>query len=360
MTDVGGPDSAGLDAGFLAPPTDPAGLTPEQAMDLAVVLAGNGPAFGPNPRVGCVITDDSGRVLGQGWHKGAGTPHAEVAALANARERGANVAGATAHVTLEPCNHTGRTGPCADALTDAGIGRVYYAVADPGDASAGGAATLNSRGIHAEHHSHGGALAITARWRYAMERGRPYVIAKWASTLDGRMAAADGTSFWITGEAAREHAHQVRGCVDAIAVGTATVEIDDPSLSARPGGTEGGHQPLRVVVGSRDTSSAKVWRDDNVVGMATHKPEEVLAALWEREVRTLVVEGGPTLLSAFLRAGLVDEVNAYIAPALLGSGPSVVADLGIDTMAHALRGEDVTATRLGADTLVTAHLSGGI
>lgn len=347
------------DAGYLAPPTDPAGLSPEQAMDLAVVLAGNGPAFGPNPRVGCVITDGRGRVLGQGWHKGAGTPHAEVAALANARERGATVHDAIAFVTLEPCNHTGRTGPCTDALTEAGIGQVYYAVEDPGEASAGGAATLTARGIPALHTPHGGALALTDRWRRAMELGRPYVIAKWAATLDGRMAAADGTSFWITGDSAREHAHQVRGSVDAIAVGTATVEIDDPALSARPGGTEAGHQPLRVVVGSRDTSAKQVWRDDNVLGVASHDPAAVLAALWEREVRSLVVEGGPTLLSAFLRAGLVDEIHAYIAPALLGAGPSVVDDLGIGTMTDALRADDVTATRLGADTLITARLSGG-
>ncbi|WP_084078623.1 bifunctional diaminohydroxyphosphoribosylaminopyrimidine deaminase/5-amino-6-(5-phosphoribosylamino)uracil reductase RibD [Demequina sp. NBRC 110057] len=335
-------------------------LTDEEAMDFAVVLAGRGPVTGPNPRVGCVITATDGTELGRGWHRGAGTPHAEVAALTDARERGNEVVGATAHVTLEPCNHTGRTGPCAGALTDAGIGRVRYAVVDPGDASAGGAATLNARGIPAEHTPHGGAEALTARWRRAMTLGRPYVIAKWAATLDGRMAAADGTSFWITGEDAREHAHQVRGTVDAIAVGTGTVEIDDPSLSARPGGVEAGHQPLRVVVGSRPTEDAAVWRDENALRVDSHAPRDVLAALWQREVRSLVVEGGPTLLSAFLRAGLVDEVHAYIAPALLGAGPTVVTDLGIGTMTDALRGQDVTVTRLGADTLVIAHLPGGI
>ncbi|MFV0286254.1 MAG: RibD family protein, partial [Demequina sp.] len=223
-----------------------------------------------------------------------------------------------------------------------------------------GADTLIARGITATLTPHGGAVALTARWRRAMERGRPYVIAKWAATLDGRMAAADGTSFWITGDDAREHAHQVRGTVDAIAVGTGTVATDNPSLSARPGGQEQGHQPLRVVVGTRATEGSAVWRDENAIAVASHDPRAVLDLLWSREVRSLVVEGGPTLLSAFLRAGLVDEIHAYIAPALLGAGPSAVSDLGIGTMADALRGQDVTVTRLGVDTLVIAHLDGGI
>ncbi|MFV0634143.1 bifunctional diaminohydroxyphosphoribosylaminopyrimidine deaminase/5-amino-6-(5-phosphoribosylamino)uracil reductase RibD [Demequina sp.] len=332
----------------------------DQALERASTLALNGPGYGPNPRVGCVLLAADGSVLGEGWHRGAGTAHAEVAAIADARSRGADLTGATAVVTLEPCAHTGRTGPCVDALTDAGIGAVHYAVADPGEASAGGAAVLRARGIPALLTPHAHATALTRRWLAAMTKGAPYVIAKWAATLDGRMAAADGTSFWITGEQARAHAHGVRASVDAIAVGTGTILTDNPSLSARPHGEEAGHQPLRVVVGHRATDGAKVWRDGNAVAISTDEPRDVLGALWQREVRTLIVEGGPRLLSAFLRAGLVDEVNAYIAPALLGSGPSVVSDLGISTMADALRGGAVTSERLGADTLVTAHFTGGI
>ncbi len=328
-------------------------------MDLAVLLGGQGPQAGPNPRVGCVITSAEGHVLAKGWHKGAGTPHAEVAALADAHERGVDVTGATAHVTLEPCNHTGRTGPCAQALTDAGIGRVLFAVTDPGEASHGGAATLNANGIEAIHTPHDGAAALIRRWHKAMTHRRPYVIAKWASTLDGRMAAADGTAFWITGEQARAHVHQVRGQVDAIAVGTATVEVDNPSLSARPGGDESGPQPLRVVIGSRPTDGAKVWRDDNALAIHSHDPAAVLAELHQREVRTLLVEGGPTVLSAFFAAGLVDEVNTYIAPAILGDGATAVNGLGIPTMADTLRLTEVTHTPLGADILVTGLVTEG-
>lgn len=335
-------------------------LTVARAMERAVALAQRGPAHGPNPRVGCVILDAHGAVLGEGWHRGAGTAHAEVAAIADARSRGIDVRGGTAVVTLEPCAHTGRTGPCVDALTEAGVAAVHYAVADPGSTSGGGAAVLASRGIPAALFEDPGATAVTHRWLTAMRLGRPYVIAKWAATLDGRMAAADGTSFWITGEQAREHAHSVRAEVDAIAVGTGTVLTDDPSLSARPGGEESGHQPLRVVIGRTETPGKKVWRDGHAIAVESHDPRDALATLWERETRTLVVEGGPTVLSAFLREGLVDEIHAYIAPALLGAGPSVVADLGIGTMAEALRGQHVNFQPLGADMLISAHLSRGI
>lgn len=330
------------------------------AMARAVALAERGPEHGPNPRVGCVILAPDGSTVGEGWHRGAGTAHAEVAAIADARAAGREVRGGTAVVTLEPCAHTGRTGPCVDALTQAGIGDVRYAVPDPGGASSGGATVLNQRGIPASLHADDRASALTRRWVASMRLGRPYVIAKWASTLDGRMAAADGTSVWITGAPAREHAHQVRARVDAIAVGTGTVKADDPLLSARPGGEEAAHQPLRVVMGESDTPGARVWRDANAIALRTRSPHEVLAALHAREVRTLIVEGGPAVLSAFVREGLVDEVNAYIAPALLGDGPSVIDHVGIGTMADALRGQNVNFQPLGADILVSALFSRGV
>lgn len=328
-------------------------------MDRAVELASRGPAHGPNPRVGCVIVSHDGTVLAEGYHKGAGTPHAEAAALAHASAAAVNVSGAIAYVTLEPCNHTGRTGPCAVALAEAGVARVVYAVADPNPTAAGGAEYLRGRGVDVEFAPHDGAHELNRRWLRAMAQQRPYVIAKWASTLDGRTAAADGTSFWITGDEAREHVHQVRTQMDAIIVGTGTVLADDPSLSARPGGRESEYQPLRIVMGERDTSGAQVWRDANAKRVASRDPGVGLKEAWDRECRVVLIEGGATLTSAFIRAGLVDEVHAYIAPALLGDGPTAVADLGIGTMAQVLRGTDVTVTRLGADTLVTALLTKG-
>lgn len=324
----------------------------------AVELAALGPAHGPNPRVGCVIVRD-GAVLAEGYHRGAGTPHAEAAALASARERGVDVTGATAYVSLEPCTHTGRTPPCADALTEARVGRVVYAVEDPNPTASGGGEVLRGRGIPATLHPDASARALNRRWLMAVARERPYVIAKWAATLDGRTAAADGSSFWITGDEARNHAHGVRATVDAIVVGTGTVAVDNPSLSARPGGAEGGHQPLRLVVGDRDTEGASVWRDDNAVRVPGHDPAGVLAEAWRRECRVVLVEGGATLTTAFLAAGLVDEVHAYIAPAILGSGTTAVGDLGIGTMSSVLRAWDVTRTPLGVDTLVTALLTEG-
>lgn len=336
---------------------DTAGV--QAAMSRAVELGRHGPAHGPNPQVGCVIITTSGDVLGEGWHHGAGTPHAEVEALADAAAHGRDVTGAHAVVTLEPCAHTGRTGPCTQALLNAGIGAVTYAVEDPGEVSGGGTALLEAQGVAVRRLAHDDAWAMVRRWWHATWRQRPWVIAKWAMTLDGRMAADDGSSFWITGQQARDHAHRVRADVDAIAVGTGTVLADDPRLSARPGGVDSDHQPLRVIIGARDTSGSQVWRDDNAIAVTSHEPAEVLVDLWRRQVRTLVVEGGPTVLSAFVRAGLVDEINAYIAPALLGAGPSVVNDLGITTMAAAFRAGHVTSTPLGSDTLVTAIITEG-
>lgn len=283
--------------------------------------------------------------------------HAEAAALHDARLRGIDVTGAIAYVTLEPCNHTGRTGPCAVALVQAGVSRVEYAVADPNPTAAGGAAYLADHGVEAEFTPNDEAHRLNRRWLVAMRRQSPYVIAKWASTLDGRTAAADGTSFWITGEQAREHVHQVRATMDALIVGTGTVATDNPQLSARPGGIESAHQPLRIVVGERQLPHANVWRDDHAIRIASHNPRDALVAAWDRECRVVLIEGGSTITSAFLAAGLVDEVHAYIAPAIVGDGPVAVQGVGIGTMTQALRGSDVDVTTLGADTLITALLT---
>lgn len=328
------------------------------AMHRALSLAAQGPSHGPNPQVGCVLLSTSGTVVGEGWHRGAGTAHAEVAALDDARARGLDVRGGTAVVTLEPCNHTGRTGPCAVALADAGVSRVVYAVPDPNGAAAGGAASLRARGVDVV----GGYLRTDGEqllrvWLHAVRSGRPFVTLKLASSLDGRVAAADGSSRWITSEEARAHAHAVRERVDAIAVGTGTALEDDPSLTARaPSGALLEHQPLRVVVGHRDVAGAARLHGPGgeLVVLRTHDVAEVMASLAAREVRHLLVEGGPTLATAFLRSGVVDELHAYVAPVLLGAGATSVLDLGIDTIAEAIRLSPQHLMSLGPDVLIVA------
>ncbi len=328
------------------------------AMRRALELAARGPATGPNPRVGCVLLGQDGAVLGEGWHRGAGTPHAEVAALTDAAGRGAPVRGATAVVTLEPCNHTGRTGPCSEALLAAGVAHVVVSVDDPNPVAAGGAQRLRAAGVDVRT----GLLADEGRallgaWLPAVERGRPFVTLKIATSLDGRIAAADGSSRWITSSVSRQHAHELRAQVDAIVVGTGTAWADDPSLTARNAAGElHGQQPLRVVVGRRDLPQGGRLHGPGgeLVHVRTHDPADVLALLQEREVRHVLVEGGPTLAAAFLRAGAVDEVHAYVAPVLLGSGASAMADLGVGTIDDALRLTTRSVLPLGPDVLVVA------
>ncbi|WP_331250691.1 bifunctional diaminohydroxyphosphoribosylaminopyrimidine deaminase/5-amino-6-(5-phosphoribosylamino)uracil reductase RibD [Kytococcus schroeteri] len=329
----------------------------EPAMRRALELAARGPATDPNPRVGCVLLDAAGRTLGEGWHRGAGTPHAEVAALSDAEQRGLDVGGATAVVTLEPCNHTGRTGPCAEALCEAGVARVVVAQPDPTPLAAGGADRLRAAGLEVTT----GVLADEARalnrWFTASAHlGRPVVTLKLAATLDGRVAAADGTSQWITGPDARRDVHRQRAQAGAVVVGTGTALADDPRLTVRlPEGEQVDRQPLRVVVGTRQLpASARVLDDAaETLLLATHDPAEVLAALRERGVHHVWLEGGPTLGAAFLRAGLVDRLVTYLAPALLGAGAPLVADLGIDTVEEALRWQLDDVTRLGDDVRLT-------
>lgn len=370
-------------------------LTVDAAMVRALELGARGPAHGPNPRVGCVLlaprprpldslpdgaapgpVDASPRaVLAEGFHRGAGTAHAEAAALADARGRGVDVRGATAVVTLEPCDHTGRTGPCTQALLDAGVTEVVYAVADPDPVARGGGERLRGAGVRvAAGLREAEGEALLGPWLVAVRRGSPYVTLKLASTLDGRVAAPDGTSQWITGPAAREHAHRVRALVDAIVVGAGTVVADDPSLTARTGDVAGPgpglaeHQPARVVVGLRDLpphvrlAPAGAWTSDGggpVLHLRTRDVHTVLADLAAREVRHVLVEGGPDLATAFLAAGVVDEVHAYLAPVLLGAGRGAVGDLGVTTLADAPRLVTHDVRRLGEDVLVVARTAPG-
>ncbi len=325
------------------------------AMRRAIAFAARGPAGGPNPRVGCVVLDRSGAVAGEGWHRGAGTPHAEVDALARAGE---TARGGTAVVTLEPCTHTGRTGPCCQALVDAGIARVVVGAADPNPDAAGGAGVLRAAGVDVEEGVLADeAAAVNRRWLVAVGRGRPFVTWKFAATLDGRSAAADGSSRWITGPAARADVHARRIEAGAVVVGTGTVKADDPHLTVRgPGGEPTGPQPLRVVVGHRDIPQGARVLDAAAptLHLRTHDPLAVLAELHRREVRHVWLEGGPRLAAGFLGAGCVDEVLAYVAPALLGAGAGAVGDLGIGSIDAALRLAVADVALVGGDVRILA------
>ena len=314
---------------------------------------------GPNPRVGCVILSADGDVLAEGHHRGAGTAHAEVDALANLAAAGASAQGATVVVTLEPCNHEGRTGPCVQALLSAGVAEVIYAQDDPTQQAGGGAATLEAAGVRVRR---GLCSQDTARlnrpWLLAVTRGRPMVTWKLAATLDGRIAAADGTSQWITPVAARHDAHRLRRQCDAIMVGTGTaLTVRDEAGQPAPAHL----QPLRVVVGSRSLPpTSRVLADDHYLLLPDHDPRAVLAVLAEREIRHVLLEGGPTLATAFLRAGLVDQVVAYTAPALLGAGAAALADFGAATITDALRLSHPRVEVLGAGDELAVRLCGDL
>lgn len=325
------------------------------AMDRALHLAARGPR-GANPQVGAVILSPDGTVLAEGWHHGAGTPHAEVDALSKLAPGEAR--GATAVVTLEPCNHTGRTGPCAVALIEAGIARVVYALDDPGAVSGGGAERLRSAGVDVEAGEQADAAhALIAGWLTAQRFGRPQITVKWAQSLDGRAAADDGSSQWITGPAARADVHRRRAEADAIAVGTGTVLADDPALTARDGDALLPHQPIPVVIGSRPTpADAAVHRHPHSpLFFDTHDLHTVVADLHARGVQSLFVEGGPTLASAFIQAGLADRLLVYIAPVLLGGGRLALTDIGVASIGEARRLTIDEWVPLGSDLLAIAH-----
>ncbi|MFD3550020.1 bifunctional diaminohydroxyphosphoribosylaminopyrimidine deaminase/5-amino-6-(5-phosphoribosylamino)uracil reductase RibD [Streptomyces sp. NPDC058655] len=348
-----------------------------RAMRRAVELAARGlGTTSPNPVVGCVITDAAGTVVGEGWHERAGSPHAEVHAL---RAAGPAARGGTAYVTLEPCNHTGRTGPCAGALTEAGISRVVYAVPDPNPQASGGAATLRAAGVTTQ----AGLLADEAEegnaaWLTSVRRGRPYVLWKYAATLDGRVAAADGTSRWISSAESRADVHRLRAEADAVVVGSGTLRADDPHLAVR-GSAGDVRQPLRVVLDTRATvrPTARVLDGaaPTLIAVAEdadtrHLPgvevarlpsgkdgvrvDALLAELHRRGIRSVLLEGGPTLAGAFVAAGAVDRVVGYLAPVLLGAGPAALGDAGIATLTEALRLRITAADRIGTDLRITA------
>jgi diaminohydroxyphosphoribosylaminopyrimidine deaminase/5-amino-6-(5-phosphoribosylamino)uracil reductase len=337
----------------------------------------------PNPAVGAVVLDAAGAPVGEGATAPPGGPHAEVTALAHAGER---ARGGTAVVTLEPCAHTGRTGPCADALIAAGIARVVVAVPEPTALAGGGAARLRAAGIDVvtgveQQAAERGALA---GWLTGVREQRPYVVWKVAATIDGRVAAADGSSRWVTGSAARADAHRLRAESDAVLVGSGTVLADDPHLAVRKAQLRRG-QPLRVVLDThaRTPPSARVLDDAAPTLVAVAEDADatalakagaqvlrapraaagpgldllaLLAALHERQIVTVLLEGGPTLAGSFVAEGLVDRVVAYLAPVLIGGGGRpALTGAGAPTIeaVRRLRVDDVT--RIGPDVRITAR-----
>lgn len=325
-----------------AVPTAPFSPAEIAAMETAMTVALQGPR-GANPLVGAVVVSPNGRTLVTGYHRGAGTAHAEADAIARAAVEGLDLRGATMVVTLEPCNHLGRTGPCAQAIIDAGITHVVYAIDDPHDPAAGGAATLRAAGVSVRSGlAADRAFELNGQWFQAVKAKRPFVTLHIAQTLDSRIAAEDGTSQWISSPASLADNHGLRGRIDAILVGTQTVLVDNPRLSARDGAGEAtGKQPLRAVMGLREIPADAAVRGDDgrVVHLATRDPHEALALLFSAGVRHVMVEGGSRILSAFLAAGLVDELIVYLAPTLLGSGTAAISGLGIPTLGQAQRWE---------------------
>jgi diaminohydroxyphosphoribosylaminopyrimidine deaminase/5-amino-6-(5-phosphoribosylamino)uracil reductase len=336
------------------PVTDAEQAAMHRALALAETVRGR---TSPNPAVGAVILDAAGTLAGEGATAPAGGPHAEIRALAAAGDR---ARGGTAVVTLEPCAHTGRTGPCTDALAAAGIRRVIYAVDDPNPEAAGGAGRLRAAGIEVRDgvEAHAAASGALRPWLFATRYGRPFVTWKYAATLDGRVAATDLTSRWITSPAARADVHALRSVVDAVLVGSGTVLADDPLLTVRVDEAPAEHQPLRVVLDRRHRIPQDALVFDGPAAtlvLDTAAPRFALKALYDRGVRHVLLEGGPTLAGAFVADRCVEEVVAYFAPMLLGAGPAALGEAGIGTLADAVRLDIESVHRVGDDIKVVGR-----
>jgi diaminohydroxyphosphoribosylaminopyrimidine deaminase / 5-amino-6-(5-phosphoribosylamino)uracil reductase len=340
----------------------------------------------PNPMVGCVIADNGG-VIGEGWHRRFGFPHAEIEALTVA---GPRARGATAYVTLEPCCHFGKTPPCTQALIAAGIHRVVAALADPFPQVSGqGFSELAAAGIEVEI----GLMESEARRLHApylkrVTTGRPWIIAKWAMTLDGKLATRSGDSRWISGPESREIVHQLRGRVDAILIGRGTALADDPLLTARPPGPR---TATRIVLDSRaalDSTSQLVRTARDTPLLIATGPEatdsdrarlaaagcevfvcdapdhqarlgQLLDELGRRQMTNVLVEGGSRLLGSLFDARGIDEVHVFIAPKLCGgrAAPTPFAGDGVEHMAEALMLEDPQVKYVGPDLYLNGRLS---
>jgi diaminohydroxyphosphoribosylaminopyrimidine deaminase / 5-amino-6-(5-phosphoribosylamino)uracil reductase len=322
----------------------------------------------PNPPVGAVVLDAHGEVAGVGATSPVGGPHAEIHALDAA---GTRATGGTLVVTLEPCSHVGQTGPCVDAIVAAGIRRVVYAVVDPHPLAAGGADALRAAGVEVEAGllTHEVAQGPLEAWLHYVRVGRPFVTWKYAASLDGRVAAPDGSSRWVTGEDARADAHRLRAECDAVAVGIGTVLTDDPRLTVRDrDGVLADRQPLRVVLDTsgRTPIEAAVLDEaaptlvltgaDLPVVDGHLDPHAVLGVLHDRGVVHLLLEGGPTVAMSFVAADLVDRVVGYIAPMVIGGGglPALAGE-GAPSIDKAWRFRTDEVTRVGDDLRIIAR-----
>ncbi|MBM4341908.1 MAG: bifunctional diaminohydroxyphosphoribosylaminopyrimidine deaminase/5-amino-6-(5-phosphoribosylamino)uracil reductase RibD [Deltaproteobacteria bacterium] len=353
-------------------------------MARAVEIAARGTrAVRPNPKVGCVLVRD-GRVVGEGFHAVCGGPHAEVEAL---RQAGASARGATAYVTLEPCNHHGRTGPCSDALIAAGVARVVAAVRDPNPSAQGGLARLAAAGVEVLCGlGADAARAVAEVFLTNVVHGRPLVQLKLAASADGRVAAADGTSRWVTGPAARAEVARMRGEADAVLVGSGTALADNPRLDLRHA-PDAGPLPLRVVFDRRGrladvdpaalhlgdaahqathivTARADGWlrwidrgAQVSVQGAQGDWTRAALAGLLRAGVCHLLCEGGPILAAGMLRAGVVDRIELFVAPKALGAGPGAIADLGVAGIDGALGWRWCQAQMCGDDVWLTGRFT---
>jgi diaminohydroxyphosphoribosylaminopyrimidine deaminase/5-amino-6-(5-phosphoribosylamino)uracil reductase len=291
----------------------------------------------PNPVVGAVVVKD-GEVVGEGWHERKGGPHAEIVALGVAGER---ARGATLYVTMEPCAHHGTTPPCAEAIVAAGVAKVVAGSLDPNPEASGGFDVLRAAGVEVEHADSFEARALNEAWRTWVTQGRPFVILKLAVTLDGRVAVPG--SRWISGEESLRRVHELRAEVDAVAVGMGTVRADDPQLTAR--GVDAPKQPRRLAFGRGPLP------EGSGLELRGGPLEEELHALAAEGVQSLLLEGGPTLAESFLRAGLVDKLLLFVAPAVAGAGPAFRPKLEAPVRLQRLQTEPV-----GADLLLSAYV----
>lgn len=360
----------------------------DKYMQRALALAKLGEGYtNPNPMVGAVVVRD-GQTVGEGYHHRAGEPHAEVNAL---REAGDATQGATLYITLEPCNHHGRTPPCTDAILEADIDHVVYAIPDPNSPASGGAQRLREAGITVTSHiCHDRAHDLNRFFFHYIRTKRPYVIAKFASSLDGKIATRTGHSQWITGETARQRVHQLRHAVDAIMVGSGTAITDNPRLTTRLS-IDNPQHPLRIVLDSTGKTPLKnaLFSSDlpaktlvattdampqnyekllkqqgvDVLRLPKNEWQQVelntlLDTLGTQSIQSLLVEGGSTLLGALFDADLVNEVWAFIAPVLIGGkdAPSPIGRFGVETMDDALRLKSVQIEHFGEDILIRGKL----
>ena len=307
-------------------------MSTEQLMQHAIDLAKKGQSLTyPNPIVGAVIADAQGKIISEGFHQG--TDHAEVIAIKNAKSIPTD---ATLYVTLEPCNHFGKTPPCTEAIIAAGIKNVVFATADPNPIASGGANKLKAAGIKVT----GGLLANEASlanraWLTKIEKGRPRFIWKIASTLDGKVAAADGSSKWITSESARADVAKLRASSDAILTSSKTVISDNPTLDSKGLGKN----PYRIVMGQADLNpSANIFNElARTKVIKSRQISDLLDFVGSEGFNQVLVESGPTFGSALLTAGLIDEIVIYLAPSILGSGLNSISDLGIKSIDQKLQ-----------------------